>query len=168
VGAGLPTQQDGWNFELCFFFVIPDVFSELRPFGRGHCFEKDSHLFYSRFSQSAIGRLGAVSGIMPFSFARVTRSSYVYSVLLVRRISRLCGARSTGRHVGCPGACFHVLVYPSQERGGSSRHIVVRVLSMRFCVVSSQCALSFGIWKKKSSLMSPPLGRNPARAYSDC
>jgi len=127
MGAGLPTQRGDWGLKFCLFFVVQDMFSELRSFSRGHCFEKGSHFLYSHFSRLATGHLGAVSGIVPFLLTRVTRLSYMYFVSFVQCVGRLCGTRSTGHHVSCLGACLHILAYPSQERSSSSRHVVVHV-----------------------------------------
>src|SRR5712675_85022 len=112
VGAGLPTQPNDRGLNFWLLFVVQNVFSELRSLGWGHRFEKGPHLFYSRFSCLSVSRLGTVSGIVSFLPTHITHSSYVYPVSPTRRVSCLCGTRSTGCRVGRLWAHFYVLAYP--------------------------------------------------------
>jgi len=122
-----------------------DLLLELSSFVWRHRSEEGLHLFH--FGQLLVGRLGTVSGVVSFPSTPITRSSYVYSVSPSWRVNCLRGAQSTGRRVGCLWARLYVLAYPSQERSSPGCHVVVCAP----CAVSSQHALSFGIFRRKRS-----------------
>jgi len=99
VGAGLPTQQNGWGLHPWLSFVTQDVFFEFCSFSWGHRLEEGLHPSHLCFGWFLVSRARAVSGVMSFLLTPITYSSYVYSVLPARCVSRFCGAQSTSLRV---------------------------------------------------------------------
>ena len=89
-----------------------DFSFELGSFVRRHRSEEGSHLLHSCFDRFWCSGTWAVSGVVSFLTALVTRSSYVGSILPLQGVGRSRGVRSTSRRVVSRGASRQRSVEP--------------------------------------------------------
>jgi len=100
VGDDLPFELFEFECRHCsevglhFFHLGADLSFELGSFSWRHRLEEESHPLHSCFGRFWRRRVWTISGVMSFLTALVTRPSYVGSILPLRGIGRLHGARS--------------------------------------------------------------------------